>query len=77
MGHQLHFDTEENTLASPPTLTGGGEQGGTSEIPFPPRILHPAVSSVCYLTGAAAGGGPTVVFDQRVGEGAAERAFVS
>jgi len=25
-------------------------------------ILHPTVSSVCYLTGD--GGGPTVVFDQ-------------
>jgi hypothetical protein len=44
LGHQLHFDTEENSLEEKHD------------------ILHPTVSSVCYLTGD--GGGPTVVFDQ-------------
>ncbi|GBG28255.1 Hypothetical Protein FCC1311_044782 [Hondaea fermentalgiana] len=61
LGHQLHFDTEENSL------------GGENE-----TILHPAVSSVVYLTGAATGAGPTVVFDQRVQDVTpGKRAFVS
>jgi hypothetical protein len=59
LGHQLHFDTEENAL----------EING--------EVLHPAVSSVCYLTGAGVGG-PTVVFDQKAGdEQGADHALVS
>eukprot|EP01104_Vermistella_antarctica_P019421 TRINITY_DN7592_c0_g1_i1.p1 TRINITY_DN7592_c0_g1~~TRINITY_DN7592_c0_g1_i1.p1 ORF type:complete len:654 (+),score=81.10 TRINITY_DN7592_c0_g1_i1:163-2124(+) len=48
LGHQLHFDMEEQTL----------EADG--------RILHPDVSSVCYLTGAESGGGATIVIDQTI-----------
>ena len=41
------------------------------------QLMHPAVSSVLYLSGGSVGG-PTVVLDQRYGEAApAARAFVS
>ena len=58
-GHQLHFDTEEVTLAR-------GE------------MVHPAVSTVIYLTGDVDDDAdPTVIFDQVWGEGPAPHAYVS
>ena len=59
IGHQLHFDTEERTLAA----TG--------------EVLHPAVTTVCYLQEGVAGAdgphaagqaasSPTIVYDQRL-----------
>ena len=66
IGHQMHWDTEEHSLASG-------------------RLLHPLVSSVVYLSGAAdpegsgvaASGDPTVVFDMKVGDDDATAAMVS
>ena len=60
LGHQLHLDTEENTLEATQS------------------VVHPRISSVCYLSDLSAGdgGGSTVVFDQALGQPAADRAYV-
>ena len=63
-GHQLHFDAEERTME----LSGGRS------------VVHPAVSSVVYLSGGDgsvdAPGDPTVVLDQTLGGAPARRAWV-